>query len=145
MTGHGKGERRGVDRRGLERRARDRRTLGERLDAVLDITRQLMSVTDLDALLRQALNRLSVKDAVAEIAAVSGMPRREVYRRAIERPVGVSLAAGGDVVLTTRTQLPADETEWRLLLLARRAAPVKILARAVLGVAVALLRVGRRR
>ena len=51
MTGHGKGERRGVERRGPDRRARDRRTLGERFDAVLDITRQLMSVTDLDALL----------------------------------------------------------------------------------------------
>ena len=43
-----------------------------------------VTAADLDALLRQALNRLSVKDAVAEIAAVSGMPRREVYRRAIE-------------------------------------------------------------
>src|SRR6266566_2040370 len=43
-----------------------------------------VSAADLDALLRQALNRLSVKDAVAEIAAVSGMTRREVYRRAIE-------------------------------------------------------------
>jgi 16S rRNA (cytidine1402-2'-O)-methyltransferase len=42
-----------------------------------------MTAADLDALLRQALNRLSVKDAVAEIAAVSGAPRREVYRRAI--------------------------------------------------------------
>ena len=42
-----------------------------------------MTGADLDALLRQALNRLSVKDAVAEIAAISGAPRREVYRRAI--------------------------------------------------------------
>jgi 16S rRNA (cytidine1402-2'-O)-methyltransferase len=42
-----------------------------------------VSAADLDALLRQALDHLSVKDAVAEIAAVSGMPRREVYRRAI--------------------------------------------------------------
>jgi 16S rRNA (cytidine1402-2'-O)-methyltransferase len=42
-----------------------------------------VTAADLDALLRQALNRLSVKDAVAEIAAVSGAPRREVYRRAI--------------------------------------------------------------
>jgi len=42
-----------------------------------------VSAADLDALLRQALDRLSVKDAVAEIAAVSGAPRREVYLRAI--------------------------------------------------------------
>jgi 16S rRNA (cytidine1402-2'-O)-methyltransferase len=38
---------------------------------------------DLDDLLRQALARLSVKEAVAEIAAVTGRPRREVYQRAL--------------------------------------------------------------
>jgi 16S rRNA (cytidine1402-2'-O)-methyltransferase len=38
---------------------------------------------DLDTLLRQALARLSVKEAVAEIAAVTGHPRREVYQRAL--------------------------------------------------------------
>jgi 16S rRNA (cytidine1402-2'-O)-methyltransferase len=38
---------------------------------------------DLDALLRQALERVSVKEAVGEIAAVTGRPRREVYQRAL--------------------------------------------------------------
>ncbi len=38
---------------------------------------------DLDALLRQALWRVSVKEAVAEVAAVTGRPRREVYQRAL--------------------------------------------------------------
>jgi 16S rRNA (cytidine1402-2'-O)-methyltransferase len=38
---------------------------------------------DLDSLLRQALGRVSVKEAVAEIAAVTGRPRREVYQRAL--------------------------------------------------------------
>jgi 16S rRNA (cytidine1402-2'-O)-methyltransferase len=38
---------------------------------------------DLDALLQQALARLSVKEAVSEIAAVTGQPRREVYQRAL--------------------------------------------------------------
>ena len=38
---------------------------------------------DIDALLRQALGRLSVKEAVGEIAAVTGRPRREVYQRAL--------------------------------------------------------------
>ena len=38
---------------------------------------------ELDALLRQALDRVSVKEAVAEIAAVTGLPRREVYQRAL--------------------------------------------------------------
>ena len=39
---------------------------------------------DLDALLRKALERLSVKEAVGEVAAVTGQPRREVYQRALE-------------------------------------------------------------
>jgi len=38
---------------------------------------------DLDTLLRQALARVSVKEAVGEIAAVTGRPRREVYQRAL--------------------------------------------------------------
>jgi 16S rRNA (cytidine1402-2'-O)-methyltransferase len=38
---------------------------------------------DLDALLRKALARVSVKEAVAEVAAVTGRPRREVYQRAL--------------------------------------------------------------
>jgi 16S rRNA (cytidine1402-2'-O)-methyltransferase len=42
-----------------------------------------VSAIDLDALIRQALDRLSVKEAVAEIAAVTGMPRREIYQRAL--------------------------------------------------------------
>src|SRR6266700_2471783 len=42
-----------------------------------------VGAADLDALLRQALDRLSVKEAVAEIAAVTGASRREVYQRAL--------------------------------------------------------------
>jgi 16S rRNA (cytidine1402-2'-O)-methyltransferase len=42
-----------------------------------------IDATELDALLRQALDRLSVKEAVAEIAAVTGHPRRAVYQRAL--------------------------------------------------------------
>ena len=38
---------------------------------------------DLDALLRRAIERVSVKDAVGEVAAVTGRPRREVYQRAL--------------------------------------------------------------
>jgi len=38
---------------------------------------------DLDALLRAALARLSVREAVAEIAVVTGEPRRAVYQRAL--------------------------------------------------------------
>ncbi|HVY59497.1 MAG TPA: 16S rRNA (cytidine(1402)-2'-O)-methyltransferase [Xanthobacteraceae bacterium] len=42
-----------------------------------------IAAADLDALLRGALDRASLKDAVAEIAEVTGRPRREVYRRAL--------------------------------------------------------------
>jgi 16S rRNA (cytidine1402-2'-O)-methyltransferase len=37
----------------------------------------------LDAMLRDALNRVSVKEAVAEVAAATGHPRRDVYQRAL--------------------------------------------------------------
>jgi 16S rRNA (cytidine1402-2'-O)-methyltransferase len=39
---------------------------------------------DVDALIRAALARVSVKDAVAEIVAATGLPRRDVYQRALE-------------------------------------------------------------
>jgi 16S rRNA (cytidine1402-2'-O)-methyltransferase len=42
-----------------------------------------IEAADLDALLRPALDRVSVKEAVAEIASVTGRPRREVYQRAL--------------------------------------------------------------
>jgi 16S rRNA (cytidine1402-2'-O)-methyltransferase len=38
---------------------------------------------DVDALLRNALTRMSVKEAVAEIATVTGRARRDVYQRAL--------------------------------------------------------------
>ena len=39
---------------------------------------------DIDDLLRQALARVSVKDAVGEVALMTGRPRRDVYQRALE-------------------------------------------------------------
>jgi 16S rRNA (cytidine1402-2'-O)-methyltransferase len=41
------------------------------------------SADDIDALLRHALARLSVKDAVGEVAAATGQPRRDIYQRAL--------------------------------------------------------------
>jgi 16S rRNA (cytidine1402-2'-O)-methyltransferase len=38
---------------------------------------------NLDALLEPALDRLSLKEAVAEIAGITGLPRRQVYQRAL--------------------------------------------------------------
>jgi 16S rRNA (cytidine1402-2'-O)-methyltransferase len=42
------------------------------------------SADESDTLLRAALARGSLKDAVAEVADVTGLPRRELYRRALE-------------------------------------------------------------
>jgi 16S rRNA (cytidine1402-2'-O)-methyltransferase len=45
---------------------------------------RVMAETDLDDLLRSALQQSSVKDAVAQAMEVSGRPRREIYARALE-------------------------------------------------------------
>ena len=45
---------------------------------------RIMSQADLDDLLRSALQRDSVKDAVAQAVEASGRPRREIYARALE-------------------------------------------------------------
>ena len=42
-----------------------------------------LAPADLDTLLHEALARLSVKEAVAEVAAATGAPRRAVYQRAL--------------------------------------------------------------
>jgi 16S rRNA (cytidine1402-2'-O)-methyltransferase len=42
-----------------------------------------MTPSDLDLLIQAALGRLSLKEAVAEIATVTGAPRREIYQRAL--------------------------------------------------------------
>ncbi len=39
--------------------------------------------TELDELLRQALGRVSVKDAVSEVADATGLSRRDIYQRAL--------------------------------------------------------------
>jgi 16S rRNA (cytidine1402-2'-O)-methyltransferase len=41
------------------------------------------SAEDTETLLRQALSRVSLKDAVAEVAVATGLPRRELYQRAL--------------------------------------------------------------
>ncbi|HKY51241.1 MAG TPA: GAF domain-containing protein, partial [Candidatus Limnocylindria bacterium] len=52
-----------LDRRAAERRGRERRTAGHRLDVILDVTRRLMAVTDLDALLQ------AIAEATRELLA----------------------------------------------------------------------------
>ena len=42
------------------------------------------SAHETDTLLRAAMARVSLKDAVGEVADITGMPRRELYQRALE-------------------------------------------------------------
>ncbi|RJF75845.1 16S rRNA (cytidine(1402)-2'-O)-methyltransferase [Rhodopseudomonas palustris] len=49
-----------------------------------DAAAQTMTPEALDALLHDALQHASVKDAVAQAVEISGRPRREIYARALE-------------------------------------------------------------
>jgi 16S rRNA (cytidine1402-2'-O)-methyltransferase len=44
---------------------------------------QATTAAEAETLLRQALGRLSLKDAVSEVALATGLPRREVYQQAL--------------------------------------------------------------
>jgi 16S rRNA (cytidine1402-2'-O)-methyltransferase len=63
--------------------AGDAETRGEIVIVIAPPPDEAADADDLDALLRQALARLSVKEAVAEVSSVTGRPRREVYQRAL--------------------------------------------------------------
>jgi 16S rRNA (cytidine1402-2'-O)-methyltransferase len=64
--------------------AGDAETRGEIVIVIAPPADDPMSAGDLDELLRRALARVSVKDAVGEVALATGRPRREVYQRALE-------------------------------------------------------------
>ena len=59
-------------------------TRGEFVIVIAPPSEQEVQTDELDELLRQALARVSTKEAVAEVALATGKPRREVYRRALE-------------------------------------------------------------
>lgn len=63
--------------------AGDAETRGEFVVVVAPPAAGEQKAGDLDVLLRQALARVSVKDAVGEVAAATGLPRREIYQRAL--------------------------------------------------------------
>jgi 16S rRNA (cytidine1402-2'-O)-methyltransferase len=58
-------------------------TRGEIVIVVAPPAEAVADAGEVDALLRQALARVSVKDAVGEVALATGRPRREVYQRAL--------------------------------------------------------------
>jgi len=63
--------------------AADAETRGEIVIVVAAPGEDTQNAGDVDELLRQALARVSVKDAVGEVALATGRPRREVYQRAL--------------------------------------------------------------
>ena len=58
-------------------------TRGEIVIVVAPPTDETTDAADIDDLLRRALTRVSVKDAVGEVALATGRPRREIYQRAL--------------------------------------------------------------
>ncbi len=62
----------------------DAETRGEIVVVIAPPAEDAAQADDLDELLRGALARVSVKDAVGEVALATGRPRREVYQRALE-------------------------------------------------------------
>jgi 16S rRNA (cytidine1402-2'-O)-methyltransferase len=77
-----------VRRGSLDTLARDHaagaETRGEFVIVIAPPAEEAPSGAEIDALLRAALARISLKDAVAEVAAATGEPRRAVYSRALE-------------------------------------------------------------
>src|SRR2546425_1295296 len=97
-------ERRGrrSDRRGHPRRKTDRKvTAGSKLDLILDVTRRLMSITDLDALLRDmATTTTQLLDADRATIFIVDRERGEIWSRValgtgageIRQAIGVGIA-----------------------------------------------------
>jgi len=61
----------------------DAETRGEIVIVVAPPGDTARNAGDVDDLLRQALARVSVKDAVGEVALATGQPRRQIYQRAL--------------------------------------------------------------
>jgi 16S rRNA (cytidine1402-2'-O)-methyltransferase len=71
-------------------------TRGEIVIVVAPPAADTEAVDDVDELLRHALMRVSVKDAVGEVALATGRPRREVYQRALALADTKKDVDGGD-------------------------------------------------
>ena len=61
----------------------DAETRGEFVLVVAPPAEESENAEHVDALLRAALERVSVKDAVGEVATATGLGRRDVYQRAL--------------------------------------------------------------
>jgi glycosyltransferase involved in cell wall biosynthesis len=69
----------------------------------------------------------------------------DIYRRALDRPVGLALAAAGDVVVGARSQLAVDSAELGLLFAWRRVPPLRMVARGLFMLVSKLRRIASRR
>jgi 16S rRNA (cytidine1402-2'-O)-methyltransferase len=67
-----------------EHYAGDAETRGEIVIVIAPPPERQTADSDIDAMLRDALARVSVKDAVGEVASATGRARRDVYQRALE-------------------------------------------------------------
>ena len=67
-----------------------------------------------------------------------------IYRRAMTRPVGLSLALGRDLAVAPSARMISSDTERRVLLALRQSGVVRLIADLVVGVASAARRVVRR-
>ena len=76
--------------------AAGRETRGEIVIVVAPPADDEANDDDIDDLLRRALERVSVKDAVGEVALATGRPRREVYQRALALANNTRDMDGGD-------------------------------------------------
>jgi 16S rRNA (cytidine1402-2'-O)-methyltransferase len=61
----------------------DREPRGEIVVVIAPPAAAAISATETESLLRAALQRVSLKDAVGEVADATGLPRREIYQRAL--------------------------------------------------------------
>jgi 16S rRNA (cytidine1402-2'-O)-methyltransferase len=68
--------------------AEGREMRGEIVIVIAPPPEQEMADADVDHMLRQALARVSVKDAVGEVALATGRARREIYQRALDMTKG---------------------------------------------------------
>jgi glycosyltransferase involved in cell wall biosynthesis len=117
--------------------------------ALLDLSDVVTTASRLSPVLQSAETGKAIVHAIQGAAKALTWDRTaasyaQVYRRSIERPVGLALAASGEVVVGARSQLALDETERRLLFASRRFGTVKVLAGAVFALANAARRLAGR-